>query len=178
MGIVSGAALVLVGLIGPAWMSPLGGNTVSADTVRIADGQNVPASAEWPTAISPTGRLALTPPMGWNGFNHFYHNVTEATVEAEARALVLSGMQAAGYTYVNLDGGWDLKHRNAAGELQPDPAKFPHGLKPVADYVHALGLKFGIYASAGYTNCAATSAGSYGHYVQDAWHLRPGVSTT
>jgi alpha-galactosidase len=106
--------------------------------------------------------------MGWNGFNHFYHNVTEATVEAEARALVLSGMQAAGYTYVNLDGGWDLKHRNAAGELQPDPAKFPHGLKPVADYVHALGLKFGIYASAGYTNCAATSAGSYGHYLQDA----------
>jgi alpha-galactosidase len=149
-------------------MSPLGGNTVSADTVRIADGQNLPASAEWPTAISPTGRLALTPPMGWNGFNHFYHNVTEATVEAEARALVLSGMQAAGYTYVNLDGGWDLKHRNAAGELQPDPAKFPHGLKPVADYVHALGLKFGIYASAGYTNCAATSAGSYGHYLQDA----------
>ena len=170
MGIVSGAALVLVGLIGPAWMSPLGSSavSVSADTVRIADGQNVLAPGEWPIAITPTERLALTPPMGWNGFNHFYHNVTEATVEAEARALVSSGMQAAGYTYVNLDGGWDLKRRNSAGELQPDPAKFPHGIKPVADYVHALGLKFGIYASAGYMNCAATSAGSYGHYVQDA----------
>ena len=167
MGIVSGAALVLVGLIGPAWMSPLGGRTVSADSVRVAGGQNLPASGDW--LIGPqTGRLALTPPMGWNGFNHFYHNVTEATVEAEARALVSSGMQALGYAYVNLDGGWDLKHRNASGELQPDPARFPHGIKPVADYVHALGLKFGIYASAGHMNCAATSAGSYGHYGQDA----------
>jgi len=168
MGIVSGAALVLVGLIGPAWMSPIGGNAVSADAVRIADGQNVLASGEWPLAFPPTGRLALTPPMGWNGFNHFYHSVSEARVEAQARALVSSGMQAAGYTYVNLDGGWDLKHRNSAGQLQPDPAKFPHGIKPVADYVHELGLKFGIYASAGYMNCAATSAGSYGHYIQDA----------
>ena len=130
MGIVSGAALVVVGLIGPAWMSPLGGRTVSADTVRIAGGQNVLGSGDW--LIGPqTGRLALTPPMGWNGFNHFYHNVTEATVEAEARALVSSGMQALGYVYVNLDGGWDLKHRNASGELQPDPARFPHGIKPV-----------------------------------------------
>ena len=168
MGIVSGATLVLIGLIGPAWMSPLGDNAVSADTVRIADGQNVLASGEYPIAVPPTGRLALTPPMGWNGFNHFYHSVSAATVEAEARALGASGMQAAGYRYVNLDGGWDLKRRNAAGELQPDPAKFPHGIKPVADYVHELGLKFGIYASAGYMNCAATAAGSYGHYIQDA----------
>ena len=168
MGIVSGAALVLVGLMGPTWMSPLGGAVVSADTGRVAYGQIVQASRELPFAVPPTGRLALTPPMGWNGFNHFYHHVTEATVEAQARAIVSSGMQAAGYTYVNLDGGWDLMRRNAAGELQPDPALFPNGIKPVADYVHKLGLKFGIYASAGYTNCAATSAGSYGHYVQDA----------
>src|SRR4029077_4267408 len=80
MGIVSGAMLVLVGLIGPAWMSPLGGAAVSADTVRIADGQNVLASGELPMAIPPTGRLALTPPMGWNGFNHFFHRVSAATV--------------------------------------------------------------------------------------------------
>ena len=112
-------------------------------------------------------RLAMTPPMGWNGFNHFYHNVTEATVQAQARALVTSGMKAAGYTYVNLDGGWDLYQRQA-GSLQADPRKFPHGLRVVADYVHSLGLKFGLYTSAGMLNCAATSAGSYGHYKQDA----------
>ena len=112
--------------------------------------------------------LARTPPMGWNGYNHFSHDVTAATVEAQARALVSSGMKAAGYEYVNLDGGWDLPQRNTAGQLQPDPAKFPHGIKPVAGYVHSLGLKFGIYTSAGTANCAQTSAGSYGHYAQDA----------
>lgn len=79
-----------------------------------------------------------------------------------------SGMKAAGYTYVNLDGGWNLLQRDAAGQLQPDPAKFPDGIRAVADYVHSLGLKFGIYASIGTTNCAGTTAGSYGHYQQDA----------
>jgi alpha-galactosidase len=112
--------------------------------------------------------LAPAPPMGWNGYNHFGHDVTAATVQAQARALVSSGMRAAGYEYVNLDGGWDLPQRDAAGQLQPDPAKFPHGIGPVAGYVHSLGLKFGIYASAGTANCAQTSAGSYGHYAQDA----------
>jgi alpha-galactosidase len=168
MGIVSGATLVVVGiaLMGPAWITPLT-TDVTADTVRIGDGETVVVPAQFPL-VPPTGRLALTPPMGWNGFNHFFRTVTEATVEAEASALVASGMQAAGYRYVNLDGGWDLMHRNAAGALQPDPWKFPNGIKPVADYVHNLGLKFGIYASAGVMNCAATSAGSYGHYQQDA----------
>ena len=112
--------------------------------------------------------LAMTPPMGWNGFNRFYVRVDAARVEAAARALVSSGLKAAGYTYVNLDGGWDLHDRNPDGALQPNPKTFPGGIKPVADFVHALGLKFGIYASAGLRNCAGTSAGSYGHYWQDA----------
>ncbi len=112
--------------------------------------------------------LAPTPPMGWNGYNHFSRDVTASIVEAQARALVSSGMKAAGYRYVNLDGGWDLLQRDASGDLQPDPAKFPDGIAPVAAYVHSLGLKFGIYASAGTANCAGTSAGSYGYYAQDA----------
>ena len=129
----------------------------------------VPTSGLPPYAFVPYGNgLALTPPMGWNGYNHFGYAVTADTVRAMARTLVASGMKALGYTNVNLDGGWDLPNRSANGELQPDPKKFPHGIKPVADYVHALGLKFGIYASAGYKNCAATSAGSFGHYQQDA----------
>lgn len=123
---------------------------------------SVPAASPGPQ------RLALTPPMGWNGFNHFHLAVTAATVESEARAVVSSGMRDAGYTYVNLDGGWDLRQRAADGSLQPDPRKFPHGVKPVADYVHSLGLKFGIYTSAGFANCAGTSAGSYAHYPRDA----------
>lgn len=119
-------------------------------------------------ALALDNGLARTPPMGWNGYNHFSRNVTASIAEAEARAIVSSGMKAVGYTYVNLDGGWDLLQRSAAGALQPDPAKFPDGIKPLADYVHSLGLKFGIYASAGTTNCAGTTAGSYGHYRQDA----------
>lgn len=167
MGIVSGAALVVAGmaLMGPAWITPLT-RDVTADTVRVSYGATILPRQEW--LVPPTGRLALTPPMGWNGFNHFARGVTESTVEAEALALVSSGMQDAGYTYVNLDGGWDLLHRSKSGALQPDPKKFPHGIKAVADFVHNLGLKFGIYASAGPMNCAATSAGSYGHYQQDA----------
>jgi alpha-galactosidase len=125
--------------------------------------------AVWPDrALALDNGVARTPPMGWNGYNHFSRNVTASIVEANARAIVSSGMKAAGYTYVNLDGGWDLLQRSAGGELQPDPVKFPDGIKPVADYIHSLGLKFGIYASAGTTNCAGTAAGSYGHYRQDA----------
>ncbi len=116
----------------------------------------------------PTVGLAMTPPMGWNGFNRFYVHVDAARVEAAARALVASGMKAAGYVYVNLDGGWDLHDRNADGSLEPDPNKFPLGIRPVADYVHSLGLRFGIYTSAGVRNCAGSSAGSYGHYLEDA----------
>src|SRR2546421_9339563 len=88
-------------------------------------------------------------------------------VEAEARALVRSGMKAAGYTYVNLDGGWALPWRDSNGALIPNPFKFPDGIKAVADYVHNLGLKFGIYTSAGMKNCYGSMAGSYGHYRQD-----------
>jgi alpha-galactosidase len=106
--------------------------------------------------------------MGWNGYNHFSRAVTAATVETAARALVSSGMKAAGYNYVNLDGGWDLPRRNGGGTLEPDPTKFPQGIRPLADYVHSLGLKFGIYTSAGTENCAGTTAGSYGHYRLDA----------
>ena len=136
-----------------------------------------PAPAPQPTAaqlLSSASRtfsgsgLALTPPMGWNGYNHFGKKVTASIVEADARAMVASGMQAAGYTYVNLDGGWDLLNRSGNGNLQPNPRLFPRGMRPVADYVHSLGLKFGIYASAGSRNCAGTSDGSYGHYLQDA----------
>jgi alpha-galactosidase len=106
--------------------------------------------------------------MGWNPYNHWGRSATAGTVRAMALAIVTSGMKALGYTYVNLDGGWDELARGPQGELQPDPAKFPHGIKPIADYVHALGLKFGIYTSAGSRNCAGTSAGSFGHYQQDA----------
>jgi|SRR5579859_2282519 len=171
IGLMASAAIGLW----PVWIGPMS----TAEGVRIAASgpsgiaPKAPMVSSYGTqaTISPVIAIpapGLTPPMGWNGYNHFHLNVNAATVEAEARALVTSGMQAAGYTYVNLDGGWALKRRSAGGALVADPVKFPRGIRPVADYVHALGLKFGIYASAGIQNCAGTSAGSFGHYRQDA----------
>ncbi|MGC8461896.1 MAG: glycoside hydrolase family 27 protein [Candidatus Dormibacteria bacterium] len=131
-----------------------------------------PSPSTVPTVPTPSqvpGQgILLAPPMGWNGYNHFGRDVTAALVEAEARALVSSGMKSAGYEYVNLDGGWGLLKRNASGTLEPNPVLFPHGIAPVAAYVHSLGLKFGIYTSAGTKNCAGTSDGSFGHFAHDA----------
>ena len=76
-------------------------------------------------------------------------------------------MKAAGYEYVNLDDCWMAKSRDAAGNLQADPVKFPHGIKALADYVHARGLKLGIYEDVGTSTCKGYP-GSYGHMQQDA----------
>jgi alpha-galactosidase len=146
----------------PDWIQAPAAQSAATETAS-------PTFSEHRHAVRPAPvQPPVTPPMGWNGFNHFYLDVGAATVEAEARALVTSGMAAAGYTYVDIDGGWDMPDRGPGGALVPVPFRFPQGMKPVADYVHGLGLKFGIYASAGTRNCAGTSAGSYGHYAQDA----------
>jgi len=111
--------------------------------------------------------LALTPPMGWNPYNHFGHAFNEQIVESTADAMAANGMRDLGYNYINLDDTWMAGTRDANGNLQPNLTKFPHGIKAVADYVHSKGFKFGIYEAAGKLTCAYTP-GSYGHYQQDA----------
>ena len=111
--------------------------------------------------------VARTPPMGWNSWNKFGCGISDALVRATADAMVSSGMQAAGYQYINIDDCWSLTTRDASGNLQADPVKFPNGIKAVADYVHSKGLKFGIYGDRGSSTCAGYP-GSYGHEVQDA----------
>jgi alpha-galactosidase len=93
--------------------------------------------------------------------------VSERLIERSADAMIRSGMAAAGYRYVNIDDCWLKKSRDAAGNLVPDPKKFPHGIAAVAAYVHARGLKLGIYEDAGAGTCGAFP-GSYGHDRQDA----------
>lgn len=94
--------------------------------------------------------LARTPPMGWNSWNHFRCNgVNEAVVRAAADAMVASGMRDAGYRYVVLDDCWQAPARDADGRLQADPRRFPDGIEALADYVHARGLRFGLYAVPG-----------------------------
>src|SRR5215471_2138189 len=92
--------------------------------------------------------LALTPPMGWNSWNKFGCNVDEATIRGAADAMAASGMKDAGYQYVIIDDCWQVA-RDAAGNIQSDPKHFPSGMKALADYVHAKGLKFGLYSDAG-----------------------------
>lgn len=102
-----------------------------------------PAAAE-PTATWDTP-LALTPPMGWNNWAHYMCDIDEATVVANADALVSSGLAAKGYDTVTVDDCWMRKERDARGDLVTDTDKFPHGMAWLGEYLHAKGLKFGIY---------------------------------
>lgn len=111
-------------------------------------------------------QLAQTPPMGWNSWNKFACNVTEALIRETADALVSSGMKDAGYVYLNIDDCWHGK-RDALGFIQPDPERFPSGMKALADYIHSKGLKLGIYSDAGWKTCGGRP-GSRGYEYQDA----------
>src|SRR5450432_335368 len=83
--------------------------------------------------------LAATPPMGWNSWNTFQTKISEKLVMETADVMVASGMKDAGYVYLVLDDGWMAMERDSAGDLVPDPQKFPHGMKVVSDYVHSKG---------------------------------------
>ncbi len=111
--------------------------------------------------------LAPTPPMGFNDWNAFGCDVSATLIEQTADVMVTSGLRDAGYRYVNIDDCWSLRDRDSDGLLVPDPAKFPDGIKAVADYVHGKGLKLGIYGDAGTKTCAGYP-GSLGHEDVDA----------
>jgi alpha-galactosidase len=102
--------------------------------------------------------------MGWNSWNWFAEKVTDKDVRQAADLLVSSGMRDAGYVYVNIDDTWEGT-RDASGMLHSND-KFPD-MKALADYVHAKGLKLGIYSSPGPKTCARFE-GSMGHEDQDA----------
>lgn len=111
--------------------------------------------------------LALTPPMGWNSWNKFACNVSEKLLKETADAMVSSGMRDAGYQYIVIDDCWQIS-RDSMGFIVADPAKFPSGIKALADYIHSKGLKFGIYSCAGTKTCAGRPGGR-GHEFQDAY---------
>ena len=120
-----------------------------------------------------TQPLAAVPPMGWNDWAHYQCHYTAETILSNARALVKSGLAAQGYNTVTIDDCWMQKDRDDHGNLQVDPQRFPQGMKPVADAVHALGLKFGIYEDAGYATCGGFAGsgepdgGGDDHFIQD-----------
>jgi len=111
--------------------------------------------------------VARTPPMGWNSWNKFAcPGINEKVVRDSADQMAANGMKDAGYQYIVIDDCWQVR-RDASGNIVADPAKFPSGIKALADYVHSKGLKFGIYSDAGTMTCAKRP-GSIGHEYQDA----------
>ncbi|KAL7740517.1 hypothetical protein ACLKA6_012290 [Drosophila palustris] len=121
--------------------------------------------------------LARTPPMGWLSWERFrcntdctndpYNCISERLFQVMADLLVSEGYASAGYEYVNIDDCWLEKHRGPAGQLLSDHKRFPNGIKALSDYIHARGLKFGIYEDYGNYTCAGYP-GIIGYEESDA----------
>ncbi len=121
-------------------------------------------------------QISLTPPMGWNSWNCFASAVSEDRVKSAADAMVKSGLINHGWTYINVDDYWqnhreptsaDLRgpSRDTNGFIEPN-SRFPD-MKGMADYIHSLGLKAGLYSSPGPWTCGGCAA-SFDHEAQDA----------
>ncbi len=154
--------------------------TIAGAVTTVAPG----AAADAPDSSTAQGSyngLALTPPMGFNNWAGFEcsSRFGEKLFLDTADALVRLGLDKLGYNYVNIDDCWMQHDRDASGNLQVDTTRFPgtdprlpagssaSPLRALGDYLHAKGLKFGIYEDAGYRTCQG-AAGSYGHFQQDA----------
>lgn len=106
--------------------------------------------------------LAPTPPMGWNSWNWFGKpEINEQNMRECIDAIVDQGLLAAGYKYFVIDGGWRDTKLGPNGELLAHPGKFPHGMKAMADYAHAKGLKFGLHTVPGTHDCGGDPVGGY-----------------
>lgn len=123
--------------------------------------------------------LIRTPPMGWLHWERFECQtdcktwpdecINDKLFKTMADHLVADGYKAAGYEYVNIDDCWHARTRDAKGRLQPDPERFPKGMKDLADYIHGKGLKFGIYSDVGTKTCAG--------YPASQWYMETDAQT-
>jgi alpha-galactosidase len=115
-------------------------------------------------AATASAQLAEHPPMGWNSWNHYQADISDALIRRVADQIVQNGMKDAGYIYINIDDGWQGK-RDSDGRIRGNE-RFPD-MKGLAEYVHARGLKIGIYSSPGAHSCGGYEGGK-GHERQDA----------
>lgn len=114
------------------------------------------------------------PVMGWSSWNAFAVNISDSIIMHQADLLAELGLKDAGYNHVNVDDGFFGK-RDSSGRMTPHPERFPQGMKVVADHIHSLGMKAGIYSDAGDNTCGSiwnsdkngVGAGLYGHDVED-----------
>lgn len=138
---------------------------VIAATAAAHDGQS--GRGRGTAALAAFNNAAQTPPMGIDDWYQDGCNVTQQDILSNAHELISTGLAADGYNYVILDDCWMARQRTASGALRPRKAAFPNGIAWLARQVHALGLKLGIYESAGLRTCHGYP-GSYGHYALDA----------
>ena len=120
-------------------------------------------------SITLTISAQRTPTMGWSSWNTFALNINEQLIRQQADAMHTTGLQKAGYKYVNIDDGyWD--GRDAEGHLRLNTKLFPNGMRALVDYIHSLGLKAGIYSDAGDNTCGSGGQHAWGLGVGFAGH--------
>ena len=136
-------------------------------TVLWATAFIAPLSGRAAAAGGLVGGVALTPYMGVNTWYSVGDQVNEGVVTGIANSVSASGLESAGYNVVWIDGGWWQGARDPAGNIVVDPNQWPHGMAWIASYLHARGLKAGIYTDAGSDGCVGPHQGSYGRYQQD-----------
>ena len=153
------------------------GKLLKAGTYVVTlEAQNTKGKDQKKMRLECGNRIALTPPMGWNSWNCFANEVSSDKVKRAADAMVKSGLINHGWTYINIDDFWENnrdskdqsirgKFRDEAGNIVPN-LRFSD-MKGLADYVHGLGLKIGLYSSPGPWTCGGC-AGSYSYEKLDA----------
>ena len=110
--------------------------------------------------------VGLTPPMGWNTWNKYHCNIDEDLIKETAKSVVDLGLHKYGYQYINLDDCWQ-ESRNGTGFIVEATDRFPSGMGALSDYIHSLGLKFGLYSDSGLLTCQR-KPGGLGYEEQDA----------
>ncbi|MCM4150113.1 glycoside hydrolase family 27 protein [Arenibacter sp. N53] len=124
--------------------------------------------------IKEATRLPKPPIMGWASWNNYRVNINEVIIKSQADAMVTSGLMDSGYSFINVDDGF-YGGRDENGNLLVHKERFPSGMKSLAEYIHAKGLKAGIYSDAGVNTCASywdkdtigSGMGLYGHDRKD-----------
>ncbi|KAH7402240.1 glycoside hydrolase superfamily [Phaeosphaeria sp. MPI-PUGE-AT-0046c] len=97
-----------------------------------------------------------TPPLGWNSYNTWSCTPSEDKIKESAEGLIALGLDKVGYRFVTVDCGWNARDRDDEGRLQWNATLFPSGGKALGDFIHNLGLGFGLYSGAGYLQCGST----------------------
>ena len=119
--------------------------------------------------VAMTATAQRTPTMGWSSWNTFALNINEELIRQQADAMHNTGLQKAGYRYVNIDDGY-RDGRAEDGQLRLNTKLFPNGMRALVDYIHSLGLKAGIYSDAGDNTCGSGNRNAWGIGVGFAGH--------